>query len=247
VCVKDSRPAGEEKALDVMQDRVHAWWTAVLAGQADQSHPVHGTDVKARVEGNTLVISGHVASEADRDEIKREADHLKGHGIKRVRDELRVTGGETEERGLLTQTLIGVFETEEQAGFAAGYLEGHAHVATESLQVILPGDTGAGLRVLHALVPETYWPECQKALAAGHALLVVTVDEVDAFKVRELLEEETQSLRTLVLPPEPGHTAQRTGRARQSAERSTGGRRIPERADHARRRSLDQEKATHDA
>jgi hypothetical protein len=57
--VKDSRPAGEEKALDVMQDRVHAWWTAVLAGQADQSHPVHGTDVKARVEGNTLVISGH--------------------------------------------------------------------------------------------------------------------------------------------------------------------------------------------
>jgi len=45
--------------------------------------------------------------------------------------------------------------------------------------------------------------ELDRALDAGRSVIAVAVDETEAFRARELLDEETRSLETLVLPPEP--------------------------------------------
>jgi hypothetical protein len=156
---------------------------------------------------NTLVITGMVPSEADFEEIAREIEHLKRHGIAAVRDELRVVSGEREAHGLLAQTLIGAFETQEQAGFAEGYLAGHTYFKPRWMKVIAPNGADDPLVTLHALLPEAYWKDAERLIGAGKTLLLATVDEVDAFAARELLDEKTRSLETLVLPPEPARNA----------------------------------------
>jgi hypothetical protein len=40
-----------------------------------------------------------------------------------------------------------------------------------------------------------------KALDSGHALLILRIDETEAFKVRELLDEDTRSEWTVAMPP----------------------------------------------
>lgn len=81
---------GEQESLEVLRDRVRAWWTQVLAGQLDQAHPVQGGNVKAHLDGNTLVITGSVPTEADRREIEGEVEHLRGNGVDAVRNERRI-------------------------------------------------------------------------------------------------------------------------------------------------------------
>jgi len=49
----------------------------------------------------------------------------------------------------------------------------------------------------------------RKALDSGQALLILTVDETEAFRVRELLEEDTRSEWTVAAPP---HLSARTKR-----------------------------------
>ena len=51
------------------------------------------------------------------------------------------------------------------------------------------------------VIPREYRAQVRDALRKGNTLLVVTVDEVQAFGVRELIDEETRSLMTLTLPP----------------------------------------------
>jgi hypothetical protein len=43
-------------------------------------------------------------------------------------------------------------------------------------------------------------------LDEGRTLLVYTVDETAAFAARQLVEEETRSLSTFALPPQPAPT-----------------------------------------
>jgi hypothetical protein len=196
-----------DKSLEVLPDSTRAWWTSVLTGQVASSHPVHGTNLSARVEGDTLVVSGTVATEADRAEIAAETDHLKGHGIASVRNELQVVPEVTDEAGLLVQTLVATFENAEVARLAREYLESHVHVRPHLLQVISPESAEDGRAELRALLPEAFWEDAGKALDEDRALIIATVDETEAFKARQLLDEETRSLQTLVLPPEAAGNA----------------------------------------
>ncbi|GAC1447979.1 MAG: hypothetical protein PVSMB4_04390 [Ktedonobacterales bacterium] len=243
-------PPGAEESLEIIRDRTRAWWTSVLAGQVDQSHPVHGTEVNARVEGDTLIITGKVPAESDLHEIQREAHHLRGHGIAHIRSELQVVPETMEEKGVLVQTLLGVFETAEQAGFAAGYLEGHAHIQPDLMRVVAPDDPDGGTALLHAILPAAYWEDGERALEAGRALLIVTVDETQAFKTRELMEEETRSLRMVILPPEPARnvrTANRAAAHTEAAVGRSGSSGMNERADKARQDALRKEGAIHES
>jgi hypothetical protein len=199
---------GERDSLAMARERVSAWWTSVLAGQADQSHPIQGTHVSAHVDGDTLLVRGSVPSQEDLDEIRAEVEHLAGHGVARVQVEVAVEPRNTDEKGLLRQTLVGLFENREQAGFAAGYLEGHGHVARESMLVIEPEQSGEQeRRDAVARLGAPFADDVRRRLEQGQSALVVSVDEVDAFRVRELLDEETRSLETLVLPPQPAKPA----------------------------------------
>jgi hypothetical protein len=195
--------AGDAReSLDVLPDSTRAWWTSVLAGQVDAAHPIHGSNLKTRIDGDTLIVSGTVATEGDRSSIAAETEHLKGHGIRNVRNEVEVLPEVTDEAGLLSQTLVGVFESPELAGFAKDYLEGHAHVRPLLLQVIAPRPAENGRAEVRAVLPEAFWKDAEKALEAEQVLLIVSVDETEAFEARRLLAEETPSLQTLVLPPE---------------------------------------------
>lgn len=194
---------GERESREVLRDRVHAWWLAAVAGQVDQSHPIHGTDLTTRVEDDTLIITGTVPSERDLHEIERETQHLIGHGVSHIRNELKVVPQTTDEPGLLAQTLLATYDSADQAGFAAGYLEGHATLKPVLLRLLPPDDRQAARARLHAVLPAAYWHDAESVLADERALLLVIVDELDAFQARELLEEETNSRDVLVLPPEP--------------------------------------------
>lgn len=237
---------GEKESADLLRDRTRAWWMAVIAGQVDQSHPTLGTDVNARVEGDTLIISGQVPSQSDRREIAREVEHLKRHGISHIRNELRVVREQGDGKGVLVQTLLGVFDSEEQAGFAAGYLEGHAQLTPAVLQVITPQGPGDAKGMLRALLPKDYWNDAEGELKEGCSLLILIVDETDAFKASMLLGEETRSLRTLVLPPEPARAAEQARRALAAVATPRGARSMAERAAKAHKRTLEDESAVHD-
>jgi hypothetical protein len=203
----DEGSQAPDTSLDVLPDSTRAWWTSVLTGQVQSSHPILGTNLSTRIEGDTLIISGAVPTEGDRAEIAAETEHLKGHGITTVRNELQVVPQVTDEQGLLVQTLVAVFENAELAGFAQEYLEAHAHVRPKLMRAISPESAEEGRAELRALLPEAFWEDAGKALDDQHALLIVTVDETEAFKARELLDEETRSLQTLVLPPEASGNA----------------------------------------
>jgi hypothetical protein len=81
---------GERESREALRDRIYAWWLAAVAGQVDQSHPTHGTNLSTYVESDTLVISGSVPSERELREIEGETQHLIGHGVAHIRNALRV-------------------------------------------------------------------------------------------------------------------------------------------------------------
>lgn len=241
-----SKPQSAQDSLAMLREQTHAWWIKALAGQASHAHPVHGTNVRARVQGRTLILSGTVPSERDHREIRREAQHLKrSHGIARVQDELVVQRTALEREGLLAQTLLCVYATGEQAGFAAGYLEGHANFTADMIHVLTPNPLESAVATLRALLPSAYWDDAQRELHDGMSLLIVMVDELDAFTARELLEEETPSLRTLALPPEPFGNVERA----EAALRRTGQRgrtSMTRRSERVRRSVRVRERATHE-
>jgi hypothetical protein len=243
---RDRARVGEQESTEVLRDRVRAWWTTVLAGQIEGAHPVHGTNISARLDGTALVVSGTVPSEEDRREIESEVEHLRGNGVDSVRNELSVEPESRAEPGLLVQTLMSVFENEEQAGFAEGYLEGHAHVKPEAMKVVAPPSEGSRRDAVRVTLPRTYWEDAEKALDAGRSLLIVTVDETEAFKARELLDEETRSLETVVLPPELAASGREAHGRLDRRPQDEVAKRVDRRAGAARERSLRGEEAVHD-
>jgi len=190
----------EQASHETLQDRTCAWWTTVLVGQLSGSHPVHGTDIHAELQGDTLVVTGTVPTAQDRHDIEAEVAHLQGKGFTTLQNDLVVGADSEDQAGLLTQTLVAAFENPETAAFAQSYLTEHAHVHPERLLVVAPTDRAAADHLV-ALLPDANRDDAQRALTAGRTLVVVTVDETEAFKTRELLDEETRSLETLVLPP----------------------------------------------
>jgi hypothetical protein len=186
----------DNEAFDPLQARTEAWWAGLIAGQADQPHPVHGPGLEARLKDGVLTLKGTVAQPADIDVLLAQARRFEGRYITKIDNQLSVAEN-GDKPGRLVQTLISTYESPEQARFAAEFLRGHLHDALVGLHLVEPGQS------VSELLPEDYWIEAEEALDEGRPLLVYTVDETAAFAARQLVEEETRSLSTFALPPQP--------------------------------------------
>lgn len=184
-------PAGASAAL------VNAWWASVLAGDLYQPHPVYGV-LKAHLDGGRLRLTGEMETEADRDELVRQARERIGHGIDRVDVSRLRVASHKEKPGILHQTLVSAFPNREAAEYASAFVLKHSRIVVEKHEIV--DSTHADK--LPALVLEEFISDASKALDAGEALLILRVDETAAFRVRELLEEETRSEWTIALPPQ---------------------------------------------
>jgi hypothetical protein len=175
---------------------VDAWWATVLAGDLSEPHPTFG-DVKVHLHGGLLRLSGELESAADRKELVHQARQRIGHGI----DNVDVSGLTTETRGekpgILEQTLISSFPSRGAAEFARDFVIRHSRVVPKQNEIIDPNHADR----LRSVIPDDFVRDARKALDGGHALLVLKVDETEAFRVRELLEEDTRSEWTMTAPP----------------------------------------------
>src|ERR1700694_2573137 len=188
---KEVEPAGAGRAL------VDAWWASVLAGDIYQPHPVHGT-LKAKLDGGRLRLIGELESQDDRDELVGQARQRIGHGIDRVDVSRLKVADHKEKPGILHQTLISAFPNREAAEFARAFVLKHSRVAPEQDEIV--DSTHADK--LRDLIPDEFITDASKALDAGEALLILRIDETAAFRVRELLEEDTRSEWTVAVPPQ---------------------------------------------
>jgi hypothetical protein len=176
---------------------VNAWWASVLAGDVYEPHPIYGS-LKAQLDGGRLRLSGELENEVDRNELVRQARERIGHGIDRV-DVSRLTVASNHEKpGILSQTLVSAFPNREAAEFARAFVLKHSRIAPLEDQIV--DSTHADS--LRTLLPEEFIDDAGKALDSGEALLILRVDETAAFRVRELLEEDTRSEWTIAVPPQ---------------------------------------------
>ena len=190
--------------FDSGDPRVNAWWDAVLAGDVDEPHPILGDSVRVRVRDGCLILSGELARAADRDHLIRQARARIGAGFRDV-DVSRLRLADSHERpGILDQTLIAAYPDPATARRASDFVLAHSrvrprhHVVVESIN-----------KSLRQAVPADYIDDARKRLAKGDSLLVMRVDETDAFRVRELMEEDTRSSWTVAAPPELSSPAER--------------------------------------
>jgi hypothetical protein len=193
-------PAGAATAL------VTAWWASVLAGDLYEPHPVYGS-LKAHLDGGRLRLSGELENEEDRNELVRQARAHIGHGIDRVDVSRLTVASHREKPGILSQTLISAFPNREAAEFARAFVLKHSRVAPLEDEVV---DSTHADR-LRNLLPEEFIDDAGKALDCGEALLILRVDETAAFRVRELLEEDTRSEWTIAVPPQLSDPSSRAG------------------------------------
>jgi hypothetical protein len=192
----------------MLRERKQAWWTSVLTGQIDQPYPVSGTRLTTRIENDILTVSGTVATEGDREAIRADVQRLIGHGVNAIEIDLTVASDSNdEESGLLLQTLMGVFESKAQAEFAQSYIHSQEQIHP-IVSRVFAADTRDHLgTALGQLLADPYWEDVRAALEENQAILMLTVDETEAFPTREILDEQTRSLQTMVLPPVPAAIA----------------------------------------
>ena len=182
---------------DASASLVDAWWATVLAGGVTEPHPTFG-DVKVQLRGGLLRLSGELESVADRNELVRQARQRIGHGIDSVDVSGLRTASRNEKPGILEQTLISAFPSSDAAEFARDFVLNQSRVMPKLSEILDPHYPDR----LRALIPEDFVPVARKALARGHALLILNIDETEAFRVRELLEEDTRSEWTIATPPQ---------------------------------------------
>jgi hypothetical protein len=199
---RQSRRRQEKR--EIIHSPIDAWWLSVLAGSSAGSHPVMN-EIKARMDGDTVVLSGTVAAERDRDDVEREVRGLQSPLITGVRNEIEVKPTNTEQPGLTTQVVMAFYATAEQAEFAREYLETLDRRTMIDLELAAdPSDPS-----WRALVPPDFHEDVEQALLGERVALIAKADETDAFKLREIIDEETRSLATLVAPPQAVETRRR--------------------------------------
>lgn len=169
----------------------------MLAGETDEPHPVLGDRVSVRVAGERLVISGQLDRNEDRDELVKQARARIGRGIQELDTTHLKVADRHETPGLLDQTMIAAFPDPETAELACKFVLERSRV-TPNQQAIVDRRNAGDLR---KLLPEEFVEDARRRLESGDALLVLRVDETDAFLVREILEEDTRSSWTIATPP----------------------------------------------
>ena len=179
--------------------RIKAWWADVLAGQVDEPHPIHGTDVDVAFKGGVLRLSGQLESAEDKQSLLKEAREHVGKGVDEIDAKHLVVAKRNEKPGILEQTLIAAFANPDVAEYARSYLIERGHMEPEQVEILdSHHETEA-----RKLLPAPFVSDVQKAFGAGQAVLILRVDETAAFKMRELLDEETRSIWTIAAPPVP--------------------------------------------
>ena len=183
---------------------IDAWWATVLAGDVSEPHPVFG-EVKVQLRGSRLRLSGELASDAERNDLVDQARQRIGHGIDGVDvSDLKVTRSK-EKPGILEQTLVSAFPSRDAAEFARDFVINHSRVVPKQSEIVETNRADT----LRKLVPGDFVRVARKALDPGQALLILTVDETEVFRVRELLEEDTRSEWTVASPPQLSARAKR--------------------------------------
>ena len=176
---------------------VDAWWDSVLAGNLYEPHPIY-SNVKVHLHGGRVRLSGELDSVQDRAELIHQARERIGRGIDKVEVSHLVVAKHKEKAGILEQTLISAFPNRQAAEYARDFVIKHSRVVPKQ-DDILDANDGDKLR---RLIPEDFESDSRKALDAGQAIFILRVDETEAFRVRELLEEDTRSEWTIAMPPQ---------------------------------------------
>lgn len=171
------------------------WWDEVLAGEVAARHPIYGDDLKVKLTDGKLVLSGEVPSKRDRDQLVREARARIGSGL----HEYDVSGlkirPRDEKPGLLEQSMVAAYGHRDTADLARKYFLEHSRSRPMRADIL------DGRSNLDASLPSEVVDQARKQLELGRTLLVVGVDETEAFRARALLEEDTQSSWTVAAPP----------------------------------------------
>ena len=175
---------------------IDAWWATVLAGDVHQPHPLY-TGLRMRLDGRRMRLSGELESDEDRTELIRQARERIGRGIDLIDVSHLTVAARTEKPGILDQTLISAFPSRDAAEYARDFVIKLSRVVPKQSDVV-DADHADQLGIL---VPENFLRIARRAIDSGDALLIIRVDETEAFRVRELLEEDTRSEWTVGLPP----------------------------------------------
>jgi hypothetical protein len=176
---------------------VGAWWSSILAGDVYEPHPIYGPALKVHLDGSRLRLSGELEAPEDRKELIRQARMRVGQGIESVDvSDLRIARHD-ERPGILDQTLISAFPNRAAAEYARAFVIKHSRVEPKHHEIVGEGEEAR----LRELLPGRLVEKSRKLLEGGHALLILTVDETAAHRVRELLEEDTRSEWTVTTPP----------------------------------------------
>jgi len=199
-------PVQRARGTDVpaVPEHVTSWWLGVLEGAAEGSHPVFGNTLEAKLEEQTLVVTGALPSEAGLRDLELELRLVAKDRQLSVRNNATVAPEGMEEHGVLEQTLMAIYDQELHAKLAIEQVQKNPLLPSVHLQLLGPGgngDLGTAATFSRRLIGPTYQRELQRALEAGNSVVIATVDEADAFALRELMDEDTRSLRVLVLPP----------------------------------------------
>jgi hypothetical protein len=185
-------------------EHIMSWWIGLLEGAAEGNHPVFGNVLEAKLEEQTLVVSGALPSEAGRRDLERELLLVAERRQLAVRNDTTVAPEGAEKQGLLEQTLVAIYDEELHAKLAVEQMKGNPLLRSVRFQILDPrsfGGPGAVDGDSRQHLAPTYRREVQEAIAAGQFVVVATVDETDAFTLRELLDEDTRSRQVLAMPP----------------------------------------------
>jgi hypothetical protein len=169
----------------------------VIVGHPGESHPIHGDALRVRLRHGVLQLSGEVASNEERQKVIAEARRHVRRGVDDVDARRLRVARRDEQAGLLEQRLIAAFPSRQIAEYALDYVLEHSRVKPK-VNVIVESAQDKKLEQLGE-----FGRDAKAALEAGNSLLILCVDETEAFEVRELLDEETGSSWTITLPPYP--------------------------------------------
>lgn len=189
----------EQQQPESVAHRAKSWWTAVLAGQVDEPHPIHGAALDVAFTGGVLRLSGELVSADDRRNLLKEAREYVGRGVDGVDAKHLTITKRKEKPGILDQMLIAAFADRDVAEFARAHLVKNRRVEPTLVEILDSQQAGKA----RELLPAAFVSDVQKAFKAGEAVLILRVDETSAFRVRELLAEETRSIWTIAPPPTP--------------------------------------------
>lgn len=193
--------AGRPRSGTYSDDQVSDWWTRVLVGQTEVSHPVYGDAFDLKLHAGVLHVMGELASDRERQNFIREARSYIGKGLDDVDTKRLLVKRLHGTAGLLDQTLIAAFPNQALAEHALRFVREHSRVKLKEAEIVRSEKDNA-LRRLGDFVPAV-----REALAEGKGIVLVRVDEPDAFEARELLDEDTRSQWTLAMPPVPARKA----------------------------------------